>query len=102
MTVKASTGMRNYLLETGPLRSALNLGFLKLYSGTPPATADAALGSAGTNTLLCTISNNGTATGLTFEATASSGTIAKKSTEVIDEDPAKGNNSLDRSSVCLG
>lgn len=79
MALKTSTGLRNKLLDSAPLRTALDLGFLKIYSGTVPATADDALGSA---VLLCTISNNGTATGLTFDAAASSGVLAKASGEV--------------------
>lgn len=79
MALKTSTGLRNKMLDASPLRTALNLGFLKIYSGAVPATADDALGSA---VLLCTISNNGTATGLTFATAAASGVIAKNSAEV--------------------
>ena len=53
--LKVSTGLRNAMLDTAPLRDALDLGFLKLYSGTEPATADADLGAA---VLLVTISVN--------------------------------------------
>jgi len=81
MALKTSTGLRNYVLDTGPVITALDLGFIKIYSGIPPLTADAALGSAGANTLLATISNNDTGTGLTFEAVALDGTLEKKSTE---------------------
>lgn len=79
MSLKASTGLRNYMLETGPLRDALNLGFINIYNGTPPSSADDALSG---NTLLCTISNNKTATGLTMAATAADGTIQKAAAEV--------------------
>lgn len=78
MSLKASTGLRNKVLDTSPLKTVLNLGFIKIYDGTEPATADAALGTA---TLLCTISNNSTGTGLTFEAAASGGIIAKNAAE---------------------
>lgn len=81
MALKASTGLRNYVLETGALRDALDLGFIDIYNGTPPASADDAIGSLGTNTLLVRISNNSTATGLTFAAAAASGTIEKESSE---------------------
>lgn len=80
MALKASTGLRNKILDTGALRTVLNLGFIKLYSGTVPATADAAI--SGDSTLLTTISNNSTATGITFEAAAVGGVIAKKSSEI--------------------
>jgi len=78
MAIKASTGLRNRVLDTGAVRDVLNLGFIKIYAGTVPATADATLGSA---TLLCTISVDDTGTGLTFEPAAASGVIAKASGE---------------------
>jgi len=80
MTIQVSTGLRNKMLDTSPLRTILNLGFIKVYSGTPPASADAAIG--GGNTLLYTLSVASGGTGLTFEAAAVTGAIAKKSTEV--------------------
>jgi hypothetical protein len=79
MSIKVSTGLRNKLLDTSPLRTAMNLGFINIYAGVVPSDADAAIGSA---TLLCTISNAGTATGLTLEAAAVAGTITKETTEV--------------------
>jgi len=82
MALKTSTGIRNYMLDTGPVRDALNLGFINIYDGTPPANADQAIGSAGTNNLLCIISNDATATGITLEAAAASGSIPKESTEI--------------------
>jgi hypothetical protein len=77
MAFKESTGLRNKSLDTAPLRTILNLGFIKIYSGAAPATADAAV----TGTLLCTISNASTATGLTFDAAAANGAISKASAE---------------------
>lgn len=80
--MKASTGLRNYMLDTGAMKTGLNSGFLKIYSGTPPVTADDAIGSAGTNNLLVTITESGDGvTGLTFAATASAGTIVKNASE---------------------
>lgn len=73
MTTKVSTGLRNKVLDTGSLKSRLALGFLKLYSGAEPATADAAV----TGTLLSTISVGGTGTGLSLDAAAVGGVIAK-------------------------
>jgi hypothetical protein len=84
MAIKVSTGLRNKMLLAtanggAPFGTAMNLGFIKLYGGTVPADADAAV----TGTLLCTISNNNTGTtGLTFAATAASGTITKTVAEV--------------------
>lgn len=71
---KMSTGLCNQLLDTAPLRDIFELGFIKVYAGTVPATADASIGSA---TLLCTVSVNSTGTGLSFDAAASGGVIAK-------------------------
>lgn len=79
MSLKASTGLRNKLLDTNPLRTILNLGFIKIYAGTPPNTADDAISGP---TLLLTISNNSTGTGLTFEAAAVTGSVPKKASEV--------------------
>lgn len=78
MIVKASTGLRNYVLATGPMRDALDGFVMKLYGGTMPADADA----AATGTLLATISVNNTGTGLTFAATAANGVLSKDNTEV--------------------
>jgi len=79
MTLKISTGLRNAMLDTESLRDALDLGFVKVYSGTEPSDADAAIG--GGNTLLCTYSVSGGGTGLTLEAAAASGVITKETTE---------------------
>jgi hypothetical protein len=72
-----STGLRDKVLDTGSVKSVLNLGFINIYSGVAPATADA----AATGTLLCAVSNNSTATGLTF-GTASAGALPKNPAEV--------------------
>lgn len=77
MAQKMSTALCNQLLLNNPFKTIFNLGFLKFYSGTAPATADAAL----TGTLICTVSNNSTGTGLTFDTTATGGVIAKNPAE---------------------
>lgn len=77
--LKPSTGLRNGMLATGSFKSLMDGAKLKIYAGTVPASADDALGGA---TLLCTISNNGTATGLTFDAAAVGGVLAKTPAEV--------------------
>ncbi len=79
MTIKTSTGLRNALLDTGSLKSVMNLGFINIYSGAVPSDADAALGGA---VLLTTISNNSTGTGLTMDAAAAAGVITKAAGEV--------------------
>lgn len=77
MTLKSSTGLKNGLLVTGSLKSLLDLGKIRIFSGAIPADADA----AETGTLLCVISNAGTATGVTFETTATAGAVTKNSSE---------------------
>jgi hypothetical protein len=77
MALKLSTGLRNAMLDTGSFKATMADGFLKIYSGTPPATADAAV----TGTLLCIISDNGTGTGLDLGA-AASGAIPKDPAQV--------------------
>lgn len=79
MTIKLSTGLRNAMLATGSFKSIMDGGFLKIYGGAIPATANAALGAA---TLLCTISNNSTGTGVTFDGTPVDGVMVKEPSEV--------------------
>lgn len=78
MALKASSGLRNKMATNMGLTSAMALGFINVYSGAGPATAN----DAATGTLLCVISNNGGATGLTFEATAVDGVVQKAIAEV--------------------
>lgn len=78
MTLKASTGLRNALLDTGPLKTAMDLGFIHIYAGAVPSSADDSLGAA---VLLCTLSAGGIGTGLTFESTAVDGALWKNSAE---------------------
>lgn len=78
MTLKVSTGLRDGMLVTGSARSLVNGKVVKIFGGTVPATADAALGSA---TLLCTVSVDGDGTGITFEATLVDGALVKTASE---------------------
>lgn len=75
---KLSTGLRDHMLVTGSVKSGLDGGVIRIYSGAVPADADASLGGA---TLLVTISNNDLGTGITLDATASNGVAVKESTE---------------------
>lgn len=54
MTLRLSTALRNYMLGGGSLRECLQGGKMKIYSGSQPATAEA----APTGTLLVTITDN--------------------------------------------
>lgn len=76
--MKLSTGLNDYLLATGSLRAGLSGCLIRMYSGTVPADADAAIGSA---TLLHTYSVGGNGTGGTFDATPTGGKIVKTPAE---------------------
>lgn len=78
MTLKVSTGARDALLATSPLRDIVGGMVMRLYAGAQPSTADAALGAA---TLLCEISVNGDGTGVSFETSATSGVLRKEPVE---------------------
>jgi hypothetical protein len=79
MSFKISTGLRNHMLVTGSVKSGMDGGVIKIYAGTEPADADASIGAA---TLLDTISNNDTGTGINFDATPTSGVLVKAPAEV--------------------
>jgi len=79
MAIKASTGLRNAVLASNPLRTALAGGQIRMYAGPVPASADEAIGAA---TLLSTITVNSTGTGINFDAAASGGVIQKAPGEV--------------------
>lgn len=88
MALKISTGLRNSMLDTGSFKSIMDGCTLKIYSGTEPATADAALSG---NTLLSEIFlNNDGVTGLTFESAAASGVLEKNSAETWEGTNAAG------------
>lgn len=78
MALKASTGLRNKMITSSALTTAMNNGFINIYSGPPPLTADA----AATGTLLCVISNNGGGGGLNFDPLAVAGVAQKLNSEV--------------------
>lgn len=79
MTLKVSTGLRNGLLATGSLASLLAESVINIYAGTVPAEADDAIGSA---TLLCSITVEGGATGVSMDTTAVGGVLSKAPAEV--------------------
>ena len=74
MAIKASTGLRNTMLGSGSLKSALDGGRINIYAGSPPASADDAVGGA---TLLCSVTLNSTATGIDMDTAASAGVLSK-------------------------
>lgn len=81
MTLKATPATKNALLNAIGLKEQLDDGFLYIFSGTEPATANEALNMATTHTKLAmiTVSDDGT-TGLTFDAPAS-GVLSKAAAE---------------------
>jgi len=80
MSIKFSTGLRTHMAVTGSLRAALSTCVLKIYAGTEPASADAALGSA---SLLCEVTTGGDGvTPLTWEPTAADGVLQKETDDI--------------------
>ena len=77
MTFHVSTGCRNSLLVTNPLKTLFAAGFIKIYSGTAPTDADQAV----TGTLLCTISISSGGTGINFDTSALGGVLQKAPAE---------------------
>lgn len=72
MTFRLATGTRNFLNKQGGIDDALRNGWIEIYSGAQPSSADA----AATGTLLCTISD---ASGALTHETLSSGTVTLNS-----------------------
>lgn len=77
---KFSTGLRNHMLADGSYRSILDGGFLNIYSGTPPESADDAV--PGGATLIVTLSDDGGIGGLTWSDTPVGGVITKTTGQV--------------------
>ena len=79
MTFKVSSGLRDTLNVSQALGLALAGGFIDIYAGSVPATADASIGAA---TLLCTISSSASGVGLLFDTVSSGGVFTKSGTQV--------------------
>lgn len=79
MSAKISTGLRDYMLITGSLKAGIDGGVINIYSGTAPATADAALSG---NVLLAVISNDAAGTGITMETPSIAGVLSKAAAEI--------------------
>lgn len=87
MTLRYSTGLRDFLARFGGLADALQNGEIRIYTGTQPASADA----APTGTLLCTITNNAQArtpevraSGTVTLATGAAGSVDQITVNGID------------------
>lgn len=79
MAIKISGALRDHLLITGSLTGALTGMIIRIYGGAVPALPE---DSVAGNTLLCTISDDGTGTGLDFETSAVSGMLTKDGVQV--------------------
>lgn len=76
MAMKESTGLRNARMATGSMKSQIDNMFFDYYSGSEPASADA----APTGTKLCRISVGGTGTACTWD-NAGGGVLTKAAAE---------------------
>ncbi len=79
MSFRLSTGLRNKVLDggaAGGFKAALALGFINIYTGSQPTSAD----TGATGTLLGIVSVSGGGTGLTFDA-AAAGVLSKAAAE---------------------
>jgi len=72
MAQKQSTGLCNYVLATGSLKGAYSAMRIRVYSGTVPVSADAAIGSA---VLLNEVRSAGG--NLSFDTAAAAGVLLK-------------------------
>ncbi|KWR85521.1 hypothetical protein [Pseudomonas sp. PI1] len=77
--MQLSTGLRNAVMAVSSFRAALAGCVINVYSGTIPATADAAL--SGDAVLLYTISVDGGGGGLGWESAAVGGVLSKSTSE---------------------
>lgn len=78
MALRLSDAMRDSMLETTSVEAALTLGFLIIYSGSQPASAN----DGATGVRLATIAVNGGLVGLTFDPIVTVGTLPKAAAEV--------------------
>lgn len=107
MSLRLSTALRNFLLQHGSLRQALQNGVIEIYSGSQPASGDSAV----TGTLLCTATkSSGTrtaevlATGtvtLTGGASGSVDTVTVNSVNIIPQGAVAFNTSLTQTAADL-
>src|SRR3990167_9378872 len=107
MALRLSTGLRNFMLQHGSLKDALQNGRMEVYTGTQPTTAD----SAATGTLLCPITKGsaahtaevlatGTVT-LTGGASGSVDTVTVNSVNILTTGAVPFNTSLNQTAADL-
>lgn len=100
MTVKISTALATAMMTGGSLKSLLDGGFIYIYSGPVPATADAAID--GGCVLLAKISDLGGATGLTFATPATNGVIQKTASETWQDTNINASGTMSFFRFCEG
>jgi hypothetical protein len=107
MSLRLSSGLRNHIAQRGSVKRAFQNGALLFYSGSQPATADA----AATGTLLCTYTDasgartkevraTGTVT-LTGGASGSIDTVTVNSVNIIPNGAVPYNTSLNQTAADL-
>lgn len=75
---KFSTGLRNEMLSGQSFKDTMDGGYLHIFTGTPPASAD----DAETSTPILTLSVDDSGGGLHFDSTAVDGAIGKDNSEL--------------------
>lgn len=82
MTIKVSTGLRNSMLDTESFKASLDDGYMRIYGGAEPASAD----DAESATVLVDITDAsqvlGAGTGIDFAASAAAGVLSKDGVQV--------------------
>lgn len=77
MAARLSTGLTNKLMSVASFRAIFALGFIDIYSGTQPLSAD----DVPTGTKLVTLYSNGSSVGLNWEPSAVNGALSKLGSE---------------------
>lgn len=75
-----STGLAAHIAVTGSIKAALDAGFLYLFSGPVPTSADSALDPGSVALMKISAGGDGS-TGLTFEPDATAGVLTKTQSE---------------------
>jgi hypothetical protein len=107
MTLRLSKALRNFQLQHGSIKNALQNGIIEVYSGAQPTNADDAV----SGTLLCTFTKNGSAytpetlaTGnvtLTGGASGSINTVTVNGINIIPQGAVVFNTSLNQTATDL-
>ena len=77
--MQLSDELRNHLVTSGSLKSALDGSVIRLYSGTVPTSANDAVPASAD--MLCEVSVDDSGTGVTFESGPNAGLLLKNAAE---------------------